>query len=262
MPYRYFLPTGYDPTQEYPLVLSLHGAGRAIGTDNEAQVSGPVFAKLIEQTDVNFPAILVSPQLPSSPWSPNNPGDLTIELLESFVEEFAVDRNRLYVTGASMGGFGTMSYLEALNVNGLSELRFAAGAPTAGAQVSSSTAAEALRDVPIWLSHNGGDPVVDFDFSLETYNALVGLPLDAPFAPKRGIFGAGGAMSVGGAIRFTSYQRDDHNSWTTFYGATDMYEWMFAQSLPTTEVPEPSAFGLATLGMLLASRRMRKTPLI
>lgn len=249
MVYRYYLPAGYRPDQSYPLVLSLHGAGQ-VGTDNVLNVS-IVINGLIAATESDYPAILLAPQVASQGWSPNNPDDLTIELLEEFLDRFPVDRRRLYLTGASMGGFGTMRYLEHYHVDQPGTLRFAAAAPTAGAFVSSE-AIDELRTTPLWLSHNTGDPVVPFDTSLETYNALTGQPLAAPFQANVRGGGGGGPLSESGLTRLTAGQRNNHNSWGPLYQDPAFYDWLFAQSI---EVPEPSGAIRIIVALSLMGRR-------
>jgi hypothetical protein len=231
--YRYYLPEGFNSNQEYPLVLALHGSGQR-GTDNNHPQTG--FPPLIEKVYSDYPAILVIPQIQSGSWSPdNNPFDLTPGLLEFFLDFFPIDENRLYVTGISMGGFGTTTYLEYFNVENPNGLRFAAGAPSAGASVSSD-AAEELRNTPIWFTHNIGDPVVDFGFSLEAFNTIAGFSTDRPFMANAPSGSMGGSLAEVGLTRFTAFDVNNHNSWGPTYRSDEFYEWMFSQTL--TSLPE------------------------
>jgi hypothetical protein len=224
--YRYYLPQHFDSTQDYPLVLALHGSGQT-GTDNNHPQIG--FPPLISKTFSDFPAILVIPQIQSGSWSPNNPFDRTPGLLQLFLDFFPVDENRIYVTGISMGGFGTMTYLEYFNVDNPNGLRFAAGAPSAGANVSASAAAE-LGNTPIWFTHNMGDPVVDFNFSLEAFNTIAGFPTDRPFMANAPSGAIGGSLAEVGLTRFTAFDVNNHNSWGPTYNSDQFYEWMFSQT--------------------------------
>ncbi|MEO0530926.1 MAG: hypothetical protein AAF266_10190 [Planctomycetota bacterium] len=250
MAYRYYLPDDYRPDASYPLILSLHGAGQ-VGTDNVLNVS-IVVNGLIAATASDYPAILLAPQVATPGWTPNNPDDLTTDLLDEFLTRFPIDRRRLYITGASMGGFGTMRYLEHYHVDEPGTLRFAAAAPTAGAFISEE-AIDVLRTTPIWLSHNTGDPLVSFESSLSTYNALTNQPIDTPFQANIRGGGAGGPLAESGLTRLTAGQRDNHNSWGPLYQDPAFYDWLFDQSLP---VPEPSAGLLALIAAVsLAARR-------
>ena len=124
MSYRYYLPADYDSSLEYPLVLFLHSAGRW-GTDNARHISTPQTVGLIDKTESEFPAILVAPQLPSGGWGPTRTTDNTEELLTQLVGTLSVDTNRLYVTGYSMGGFGSLEDAQSYNAEKRGDLRFA-----------------------------------------------------------------------------------------------------------------------------------------
>ncbi|QDT70512.1 Putative esterase [Planctomycetes bacterium MalM25] len=257
MGYRVFLPDGYDASQEYPLVLFLHGSGES-GTDNTRQVSRNI-SSLISKTESEFPAILVAPQLPASNgWAVVNQTDLTTEVLDEVLSDYAVDRDRLYLTGLSMGGFGTMHYLHLFNAINPDLLRFAAAAPVAGSFIDESLA-PALQETPIWLAHGDRDNAVDVAFSRETFNVLAGEERGALIDFPEGSLGAGGPMAVSGLTRYTEYPGAGHNTWSRFYASQDVYEWMFAQSLTT--VPEPSSALLLLIASPLASglaRRLRR----
>ncbi len=249
MEYRYFLPADYDPNQQYPLVLFLHGSGES-GTDNRQQVTNHINV-IIDKTESEFPAVLVAPQLPAARgWSVANQQDLTTEVLEEVFANYSVDLGRLYLTGLSMGGFGTMNYLQVFNGINPEVLQFAAAAPIAGAFIDDSIA-PALRDVPIWLAHGDSDTVVDVATSRETFNVLAGFQRDAPIDFPD--VGAGGPLAEVGSVRYTEYPRVGHNSWSQFYASQDVYEWMFAQSLT---IPEPASAGLLLLGVAIVGSRL------
>lgn len=249
MRYRYFLPSGYDATREYPLVLFLHGSGQS-GTDNVQQVSSNI-SNLIDKTESAYPAVLVAPQLPTaSGWSVVNQEDLTTEVLSEVLNGYSVDLERLYITGLSMGGFGTMHYLHIFNGINPQILQFAAAAPAAGAFIDEDLA-PTLQETPTWLVHGDRDAAVDVSWSRETYNVLAGAERDAAIEFQSGSIGAGGPMATSGNVRYTEYPGVGHNSWDRFYRSPDFYEWMFAQSLGTT-VPEPGSIFLLSLAVPFA----------
>lgn len=244
MHYRYFLPANYDPAVEYPMVLFLHGSGES-GRNGIIQASNHI-EWMVHRTFEEYPAILVTPQLPSpSGWNTlSNDEDRTDEILDLVFDQYAIDRDRIYVTGLSMGGFGTMRYLQDYNIEGVGDFQFAAAAPSAGARFYSEPGQ--LDEVPIWLSHGDSDESVNVDSSRRTYNELIGVLPDTPITFDG--FGAGGPMAENGRVRYTEYPGRGHSAWDPFYESEDFYEWMFAQSL-SPSVPEPSS-ALLVLALL------------
>ncbi len=127
MPYRLFVPANYDPTQKYPLVFFLHGLGGS-GNDNRKQLTDQT-APLVFVTPENqavYPCFMLAPQCPAGPlyanswagldWTlpfnvqipdPTLPMQSAMGILASVQQEFSIDPDRIYITGFSMGGFGT-----------------------------------------------------------------------------------------------------------------------------------------------------------
>ena len=230
MVYRFFLPSNYDPEVKYPLILFMHGGGN-VGTDNTRQISAIGSTQIIE-TDLNHPAILLAPQLAEfSDWSPYNPIDRTDEILELLLENYSIDTDRMYLTGLSLGGFGATEYLRYFHQDFPGLYRFAAAAITAGAFVS-QTSADTLSETPIWFSHGALDPTVDPDFSLNGFNRVVGRPDDTPFMADAGLTLARGPTDEEGIHRLTIYPTRAHATWGPFLGSPNVYDWLFAQSLP------------------------------
>lgn len=277
MIYKYYLPSDYDPSQDYPLLLALHGAGHWSGNIDDL-VNGPNFTDLIDQTDVNFPAILVVPQLPNpSSWQPGSDNDRTDEILDRIIAEYSVDLKRLYVTGFSLGGYGTWSYLDAYNIEGLRQgaslggahllsYKFAAGAPAAGGLSTHSIVSEyaALEDTAIWIANGARDSTIPPEYGRESFHAVTG---NLIYDPQLGYvgppivyseFAAGGPTAVIGNKRYTEYPLADHqHTWRGFWAETDFYEWMFSQSLA---IPEPSCLMLATSAALCFTGRHHRQP--
>src|SRR4051812_21682260 len=165
--YLLYLPRGYqDSKQRWPLMLFLHGAGER-GTDVQKVVTHGPPKNVTEHPD--FPFILVSPQCPDhQTWSK----DVLMGLLDEITRTYAVDTNRVYLTGLSMGGYGTwdlaLSYPE----------RFAAIAPICGGGnlisvlLSSRDKAVALQSLGIWAFHGAKDPVVPVSESQRMVEAV------------------------------------------------------------------------------------------
>jgi predicted peptidase len=200
--YLLFLPKGYDPKAErrWPLIFFLHGAGERGSDVWKVAVHGP---PKIAPTRPDFPFIVVSPQCPEGQiWSK----DVLLGLLDDVMAKYAVDKSRVYLTGLSMGGYGTwdlgLSYPE----------RFAAIVPICGGGqvitvlLSSGSKAAALKSLGVWAFHGGKDPVVPLDESQRMVDALkrAGVP----------------------DLKLTVYPEAQHDSWTETYNNPALYEWL------------------------------------
>lgn len=227
--YQYLLalPTGYDAKAEktWPMILFLHGSGER-GTDVwKVAVHGP--PKLL-RADAPPPAnetpeararreaavkslaenfIVVSPQCPAGvSWDDDAIG----ALLDEIAAKHKVDAKRVYLTGLSMGGFGTWSY--AMKNPG----RFAAIVPICGGgepgtvrRMARMKKAE-LTSLPVWVFHGAKDPTVPLDESQQMIDAL-----------KKA-----GATNV----QFTIYPEAKHDSWTETYNNPELYAWLLKHS--------------------------------
>ncbi len=192
--YLLSLPTGYDkPGTSWPLVLFLHGAGESGNDLNKVKVHGP--PKLVE-SDGPFPFILVSPQSPRGGWNP----DVLNALLETVIKQYHVDKDRVYLTGLSMGGFGTWTLAAAHPGT------FAAIAPICGG--GSPADAGKLAGIPTWVFHGAKDTTVPPKRSEEMVEAL---------------------KAAGGTPKFTLYPEAGHDSWTATYANPDFWKWLLEQ---------------------------------
>lgn len=197
MKYLLYLPEGYEQEKDkkWPLVLFLHGAGESGDDLEKVKRNGP--PKRVEQGK-EFPFILVSPQSPGRGWNP----DTLNALLDDVIEHYRVDEDRVYLTGLSMGGFGTWTLAAA------HPERFAAIAPVCGG--GDPRSASKLKDLPIWVFHGEKDNVVPIERSEVMVEALK----DA------------GAEEV----KFTRYPEAEHDSWTETYENPEFYEWLLSHS--------------------------------
>lgn len=214
--YRLFRPAGMDEKQKYPLVLFLHGAGER-GDDNQAQIRNGV--RFFLQNQATFPCFLVAPQCPGkfqwvdTPWGnlkhtipaqPTEPMQSTIELLPALQKEFAaIDPKRVYVTGLSMGGFGTWDLVSRF------PRKFAAAVPICGG--ADEAQAPAIAKVPVWVFHGGADDVVK---TVRSRNIVAAL------------------KAAGGSPKYTEYPGVGHGSWDQAYGEAELFPWLFSQKLP------------------------------
>jgi len=128
----------------------------------------------------------------------------TIELIGALQKEFAaIDPKRLYVTGLSMGGFGTWDLISRL------PKKFAAAVPICGG--ADEAQAAAIAKVPVWVFHGGNDDVVK---TVRSRNIVAAL------------------KAAGGAPKYTEYPGVGHGSWDQAYGEAELFPWLFSQKLP------------------------------
>jgi predicted peptidase len=190
--YLLYLPEGYDSdtSKRWPLMLFLHGAGESGNDLSKVKLHGP--PKIVESKK-DFPFIVVSPQSPGRGWNP----DTLNALLDDLVKNHRVDPDRVYLTGLSMGGFGTWALAAA------HPERFAAIAPICGG--GNPRDAGKIKDLPIWVFHGAKDPTVP----LRSSQAMVDALKEAN-APE---------------VKFTIYPDAGHDSWTESYNNPDLYKW-------------------------------------
>lgn len=213
--YRLLKPLDDDLGHAWPLVLFLHGAGER-GRDNQRQITayfGPVISS--EKAMRQWPCFVVAPQLPDgSSWAflqrvgnrivaaaePARALRLAIEVLDSLANEFTIDPARVYLTGLSMGGFGTWDALWRWPD------RFAAAVPICGG--GDSAKAPLFAHKPIWAFHGESDDIVPIEASRSMVNAV---------------------RLAGGDPKYTEYPGVGHDSWTPAYNEPELFEWLFAQ---------------------------------
>ena len=193
--YLLYVPPDYSSGMPVPLMLFLHGAGERGNDLDIVKKLGP--PRLIEEGRT-FPFIVVSPQCHANRWW--DAEDLNV-LLEEIEQTYTVDANRIYVTGLSMGGFGTwtlgVTYPE----------KFAALVPICG--WGEPFAAFRLKDMPIWAFHGAKDPIVPLSKGQEMVEAV---------------------QRAGGSPRFTVYPEAEHDSWTETYNNPELYDWLLQQT--------------------------------
>ena len=212
--YRLLVPQDYDPAKKYPLVLFLHGAGER-GDDNERQLIHGMGDLVQPAMRKRHPAFVVAPQCPEEkrwvdvPWEaashslPEQASEsltLVLQLLAELPQEFSIDPDRIYVTGLSMGGFGTWDLLARKP-----ELVAAAIPICAGGDPKHVAR---FKDIPIWVFHGDQDAAVKVERSREMVQAL---------------------EAAGGQPIYTEYEGVGHNSWAATYANRAVWDWLFAQ---------------------------------
>ncbi|MEM7477920.1 MAG: prolyl oligopeptidase family serine peptidase [Planctomycetota bacterium] len=195
--YLLYLPADYKAEQadkKWPLLVFLHGAGERGANLDKVKRHGP--PKVVADKK-DFPFVTISPQCPSgSFW---NTGHL-LQLIKSTIKEKNIDPDRVYLTGLSMGGFG--SWALAAEAPEL----FAAVAPVCGG--GDPRTARKLLEIPIWAFHGDADRVVPITGSQRIVDAIKD---------------AGGEK-----IKFTIYEGVGHDSWTETYANEELYKWFLS----------------------------------
>jgi predicted peptidase len=194
--YLLFLPESYgEEKKSWPLMLFLHGAGERGNDLKLVKKHGP--PKIVEKQK-DFPFIVVSPQCPKDQWWDEDL-DVLINLLDEIITKYDVDEQRVYLTGLSMGGFGTWA------LGSRYADRFAAIAPICGGGNLSMVLK--LTDMPIWAFHGAKDNVVPMEQSEQMVNMI----------NKRG-----------GNAKLTIYPEAGHDSWTKTYDNPEFYDWLLS----------------------------------
>jgi predicted peptidase len=194
--YLLYLPPEYESKNSWPLILFLHGAGER-GSDI-AKVKEDGLPEMIEHGK-NLPFIVVSPQCPA--------GDAWVwklkslsALIDEIAAQYKVDQDRIYVTGLSMGGFGTWALAT------YAPDRFAAIIPICGG--GELTSVPRLKRLPVWAFHGAKDDIVPIERSREMVDALT---------------------QSKGKAKLTVYPELGHDSWTATYDNPEVYKWLLEQ---------------------------------
>ncbi|MGL4942144.1 MAG: hypothetical protein ACRC46_03015 [Thermoguttaceae bacterium] len=195
--YLVHFPRGAFPTGKSPLILFLHGAGE-IGKDvthlKTCDIAFYAHEKILPR---DFPFIVVSPVTPKHGWNAEKLRKLLDEVIGSDLGRFAVDPTRVYITGLSMGGFGTFEMACAMPEH------VTAIAPICGG--GDAAKAERLKSVPAWIFHGDADEVVPWTNSAEMVSAM---------------------KSVGCAdVKFTTIPNGSHAIWQEVYSNPELYRW-------------------------------------
>lgn len=214
IPYRLLKPVNPEAFDKFPLVIFLHGAGER-GSDNESHIKHITELFLDETNRGKYPCYLVAPQCPKGGWWANHERKgsnaslkpdpsvalrLVSELIDKIIKEYPIDENRIYITGLSMGGYGTWELI-ARYPN-----KFAAAVPICGG--GDVKTADKFKHLPIWAFHGALDEVVKPQESRRMINAL---------------------QSAGALPGYTEYPDIGHDSWTYAYREPHLIHWLFKQ---------------------------------
>jgi predicted peptidase len=216
LPYRLFVPAGYSEARRYPLIVFLHPGG-SDGTDNLRQLV-PLVGVLMGRAQATEPAFVLAPQDPKGDkWVTGSVGPpfrnyrqtdrpqseataLVLAAIDELQAKYAIDADRVYLTGASAGGTGTWDLITR-NGNG----RFAAAVPLNGANDPSRAAA--IAKLPIWAFHGADDKTAPVENTREMVANL---------------------RALGSPVKYTEYPGVGHDC-DRAYDEPALFPWLFAQ---------------------------------
>lgn len=197
--YLLYLPDEYSPESRemWPLLIFLHGSGERGNNLELLKVHGP--PKLIQQGQ-DFPFIVLTPQCPDKQ---DFDTETLFSLIEHIVKEYNVDKDRIVVTGISMGGGATWDLAFA------HPAYFAAIAPVCGVvDRNYPSRLSEIVNLPVWVFHGANDFIV-------------------PIVQSAGM--VNGLKELGSNVKFTVYPTAGHDSWTETYNNPELYEWLLQQ---------------------------------
>jgi predicted peptidase len=212
LPYGLLEPMNLVKGQKYPLVIFLHGASER-GTDNDKHLKH-IQILFNYNTFNKFPCYVFAPQCPRGEvWSqmmfgksfsttPTRPMELAMQMIEKIAMQYPIDHTRIYITGVSMGGFGTWDLIARL------PYRFAAAVPICGGG-DPETAAK-IKHIPIWAFHGAEDPTVPPESSRKMIHAL---------------------QDLGALPGYSEFPGIAHSSWHQAYKEPHLMPWLWKQKL-------------------------------
>jgi predicted peptidase len=217
--YQVYVPSDWSAGKKWPVILFLHGAGER-GDDGLQQTEVGLGGAV--RFHVNrYPAIVVMPQCRKDVWWTDPKMEAqALAALHASMKEFHTDPDRVYLTGLSMGGYGSWSlaakypnkWAAAVVICGGIRLPVGANKPippeAPGVNSYADVAKKIGSKLPIWVFHGGADPTVPVDESRRMVEEL---------------------KAVGNAVKYTEYEGVKHNSWDKAYAEPELATWLFAQ---------------------------------
>src|SRR5262245_93118 len=196
--YVVFVPKGYNPEKPHPTILFLHGSGEQ-GDDGKKQATQGL-GNAIKLAEDKWNFIVIFPQKPAGRGGFAEHEKLILDVVEKTKKEYKVDDKRFYITGLSMGGYGT--WMLACKYPTM----FTAAAPICGG--GNPADAAKIKDLPLWNFHGDKDTAVSIKKSQDMIDAL---------------------KAAGGTPKFTIYPGVGHNSWDKAYREENLQEWFLQQ---------------------------------
>jgi len=221
--YYVYTPSSYGTKgAKFPLLLFLHGAGEQGNSKNDAGIldillrNGPPMLIKNKVWKPKYPMIVVSPQAHDGGWNAIK----VHQFIKYLIDNYQINTQRIYITGLSMGGYGTYNYLTTIG----DTCYAAAAVPICGGGNSGKVGG--MKHIPLWAFHGDADGTVNVSNSINMVNAI-----NAAKPPIK--------------AKLTIFPGVGHNSWTKTYDGTGMgtesaeydkfnmniYDWMFQYQL-------------------------------
>ncbi|MGA8554940.1 MAG: alpha/beta hydrolase-fold protein [Candidatus Acidiferrales bacterium] len=227
--YQFFVPEDWTPHEMWPIILFLHGSGER-GDDGLQETDVGICTAIRSDRSV-MPAIVVMPQCEKNVWWIQPPmDDLAMASLEAASKEFHGDERRTYLTGLSMGGYGTWHLAEKYPGKFAALIVICGGLHPAAAALkknpalvkwtpaddpkSYAQAAAKIGKIAVWIFHGADDDIVPVIESRRMYAAM---------------------KQLGADVHYTEYPGVKHNCWDRAYDEPKLFPWLFAQSLPENQ---------------------------
>ncbi|MGA7919168.1 MAG: alpha/beta hydrolase-fold protein [Candidatus Acidiferrales bacterium] len=227
--YQVFVPEDWTPHEKWPIILFLHGSGER-GDDGLQETDVGIGTAIRSDRSV-MPAIVVMPQCEKNVWWIQPPmDDLAMASLEAASKEFHGDERRTYLTGLSMGGYGTWHLAEKYPGKFAALIVICGGLHPAAAALkknpalvkwtpaddpkSYAQAAAKIGKIAVWIFHGADDDIVPVIESRRMYAAM---------------------KQLGADVHYTEYPGVKHNCWDRAYDEPKLFPWLFAQSLPENQ---------------------------
>lgn len=199
--YVTFVPAAYDGKTEYPVILFLHGSGETKGDKSMKMPVEVGLGTAIKKQEKTFPFLVVIPQSEKRTWqATSDDAKRALRMLDDTMKAYKTDAKRVYLSGLSMGGYGTWS-LAAAHPD-----KWAAIVPVCGG--GNPKDAEKIKDIPCWCFHGDKDTAVNVSKSQDMIKAL---------------------KEAGGKPKYTEYEGVGHNSWDKAYADKELWKWLAEQ---------------------------------
>ncbi len=180
--------------QPYPVLFFLHGAPQR--SQNFEKLKNVELPLLLEKKELKLPMLTVAPLCPEGQmWDAKELDQIYMKIKK----EHNIDESRVYLTGFSMGGFGSLKWAKD------SEIKFAA--IIAVCSGGSIFLAEYLKDTPIWFWHGKDDNIIEFEKTFNLYNKL---------------------KKLGSEVKITAMEHEGHKIWDKVYRDPEIYEWLLS----------------------------------
>lgn len=214
--YSVYVPPEYSAARAWPVILFLHGSGER-GKDGLLQTEVGIGSAIRRHRDW-CPAIVVMPQCRPDQWWTDSMADMALKCLEDVSRDYRLDADRVYLTGLSLGGYGTWL------IGSRFPEKFAAIVPICGFfgkpdqpadAVTLKKLAQCLKSTPVWCFHGARDRAVNVARDREIVAAL---------------------REAGAPVKYTEVPDSDHNVWDRAYGDQKLWQWLLAQK----RAPQPA----------------------